>query len=262
MSEISKEMKIAAVRAYAEITGRCRPVAMQAALEAALSSRPAIGEGSRVEGLEWRDGAPGKPWADEWFIAETTYGDRVVLTSLPEDWSYDFKTADDTYLKADRIKRWMQFPDSQYIPPATERDAPEPVAWQKFLGELETWCCELPDRTSPDDAPEMMLIDRYELELLAEKVRDFLASPPDAELVRMREALDDLCKLTFAVQHNPNCPAPWLVRLPGKGPIDMKPYGDRLRLVAHQTGDILGFGKTFDDAARAALSAKEGQRHE
>lgn len=65
----------------------------------------------------WRNGAPPKPWSDEWFIAETTYGDRVVLRSLPEDWTYDFKTADDTYIKADRVKRWMQFPDSHYIPP-------------------------------------------------------------------------------------------------------------------------------------------------
>ena len=71
---------------------------------------------TRMEG--WHDGAPGKPWANEWFIAETTYGDRVVLTALPEEWAYDFKTADDTYIKADKIKRWMQFPDSQYISPA------------------------------------------------------------------------------------------------------------------------------------------------
>lgn len=65
---------------------------------------------------------------------------------------------------------------------------------------------------------------------------------------------DELTKLTFAVQHNPNCPSPWLVRLPGNGPIDMLPYGDPLGLVRHQTGDILGFGKTFGEAARAALS--------
>lgn len=66
----------------------------------------------------------------------------------------------------------------------------------------------------------------------------------------------ELCQLTFAVQHNPNCPSPWLVRLPGKGPIDMLPYGDPLHLVKHQTGDILGFGKSFDEAARAALKSE------
>ena len=63
--------------------------------------------------------------------------------------------------------------------------------------------------------------------------------------------------LTFAVQHNPNCPSPWLVRLPGKtGSVDLKHYGDALGFTQSQTGDILGFGKTFDEAAEAALAAK------
>lgn len=69
--------------------------------------------------LEWRDGCPSHPWDKEWFIAETTYGDRVVLTALPEEYSYDFKTADETYLKRGLIKRWMQFPDSGYIAPTS-----------------------------------------------------------------------------------------------------------------------------------------------
>jgi hypothetical protein len=69
---------------------------------------------------------------------------------------------------------------------------------------------------------------------------------------------EDLLKLTFAIQHNPNCPSQWLVRLPGKsGSIDMKPYRDLIGIVPHQTGDILGFGKTLDEAARAALAASE-----
>ncbi|WP_439392388.1 hypothetical protein ACRQ5Q_22595 [Bradyrhizobium sp. PMVTL-01] len=72
--------------------------------------------------LEWRDGPPPKPWSEEWFIAETTFGDRVCLTALPEEWTYDFKTADDTYIKADKINRWMQFPDSAYIAPETATD--------------------------------------------------------------------------------------------------------------------------------------------
>jgi hypothetical protein len=72
--------------------------------------------------LKWRDGAPPHPWEKEWFIAETTYGDRVVLKALPEEYTYDFKTADDTYIKRDKIKRWMQFPDSFYIAP--EADPP------------------------------------------------------------------------------------------------------------------------------------------
>lgn len=65
----------------------------------------------------WTDGIPGKPWCEEWFIAETIYGDKVVLRALPEEYAYDFKTADDTYMKASNIKRWMQFPGSQYVFP-------------------------------------------------------------------------------------------------------------------------------------------------
>jgi hypothetical protein len=65
----------------------------------------------------------------------------------------------------------------------------------------------------------------------------------------------ELLHLTFAVQHNPNCPAPWLVRLPGKsGSIDMKPYRDVIGIVKHETGDRLGFGKTFAEAARRVLT--------
>ena len=67
--------------------------------------------------------------------------------------------------------------------------------------------------------------------------------------------------LTFAVQHNPNCPSPWLVRLAGKGAgsIDMKAYGvtgSGLGLIPHETKDALGFGKTFASAGAAALQAQ------
>jgi hypothetical protein len=75
-------------------------------LKAALSQREPVGE--------WIDGVPPHPYDKEWFIAKTTYGDKVVLTALPEEYAYDFKTADDTYIKADKIKCWMQFPDSEY----------------------------------------------------------------------------------------------------------------------------------------------------
>ena len=63
----------------------------------------------------WNDGFPPKPFCGEWFIAETTYGDKVVLTALPEEYTYDFRTADETYIMKDKIKRWMQFPTSAFI---------------------------------------------------------------------------------------------------------------------------------------------------
>ena len=70
----------------------------------------------QVSYFQWHDGIPNSFRASEWFIAETTYGDRVVLKALPEGYSYDFKTADETFIKKDKIKRWMQFPDSEYLP--------------------------------------------------------------------------------------------------------------------------------------------------
>lgn len=101
--------------------------------------------------------------------------------------------------------------------------------------------------------------------LLLSRTIGFVTSSPAPNAVTAgqgAEAWNELCTRTFAVQHNPNCPSPWLVRLPGKGPIDMLPYGDPLRLVKHQTGDILGFGKTLEEAAHSALSTptpKEGE---
>ncbi|MDW9814977.1 hypothetical protein GOB25_07825 [Sinorhizobium meliloti] len=102
---------------YDEDLGACVPVEVDPPMLAKLRERVAVERKAEPVAWQWRNGAPPKPWSDEWFIAETTYGDRVVLRSLPEDWTYDFKTADDTYIKADKIKRWMQFPDSHYIPP-------------------------------------------------------------------------------------------------------------------------------------------------
>ncbi|RAS13505.1 hypothetical protein [Ensifer adhaerens] len=42
---ITDEMKVAAVKAYTEVDGKCRPAAMQKALEAALSTLPIAVEG-------------------------------------------------------------------------------------------------------------------------------------------------------------------------------------------------------------------------
>jgi hypothetical protein len=64
----------------------------------------------------WIEGCPDKTYSSEWFIAKLVNGDRVVLRALPEGWTYDYKTADETYIKRGLIKSWMQFPDSQFIP--------------------------------------------------------------------------------------------------------------------------------------------------
>lgn len=83
--------------------------------------------------LVWHEGPPPFPQDQEWFIAETAYGDRVVLRSLDEGrnhhGNYAFKTADETYMKAELVKRWMQFPDCEFLPPkkpAAQPEQPEP----------------------------------------------------------------------------------------------------------------------------------------
>lgn len=66
---------------------------------------------------KWRDGEPQSPYNEEWFIAETVFGDKTVLRALPEEYSYDYETADGTYFMGNRIKRWMQFPDGDFYSP-------------------------------------------------------------------------------------------------------------------------------------------------
>ena len=70
---------------------------------------------SEQKPVAWNDGVPPHPFDKEWFIAKLDNGKKVVLKALPEEYSYDFSTADETYFKAFRIKCWMQFPESEYI---------------------------------------------------------------------------------------------------------------------------------------------------
>jgi hypothetical protein len=102
---------------------------------AGAASRPVTNAG-------WIAGFPPKPYSEEWFVAETTYGDRVVLRALPEEYAYDFRTADHTYWKADKIVRWMQFPDSEYkrFTDFAAGAASRPVTGEDVLTEEE---CEL-----------------------------------------------------------------------------------------------------------------------
>lgn len=60
----------------------------------------------------------------------------------------------------------------------------------------------------------------------------------------LRRALENK---TYVLEHNPNCPAPYLIRLPGKrtGIIDKEPLGE--------SQDIFAYGKNFQEAAKRAL---------
>lgn len=66
---------------------------------------------------QWREGAPPHPWDSEWFLADVG-GAYAVLRPLPEEYSYDFTTADATYFMRHRVKRWAQLSGSQFIQPA------------------------------------------------------------------------------------------------------------------------------------------------
>ena len=68
------------------------------------------------DGMVWHEGEPPKPYRDEWFIAILKNGTKSVLRSLPEEYSHDYKTADETYYTKGWVKKWMQFPNSNFIP--------------------------------------------------------------------------------------------------------------------------------------------------
>ena len=63
-------------------------------------------------------------YRNEWFIARLKNGSFAVLKALPEEWSYDYKTVDETHYTKDWVVGWMQTPDTEYRPnvktPATD----------------------------------------------------------------------------------------------------------------------------------------------
>lgn len=68
----------------------------------------------------WKDGHPDKVYGSDWFIAKLKDGRKVVLRELPDDYSHDYKTADETYFTKDWIVKWMPFPDGEFISPNDE----------------------------------------------------------------------------------------------------------------------------------------------
>lgn len=121
--------------------------------------------------LEWRDGFPSNPWDKEWFIAVTIYGDRVVLKALPEEYSYDFKTADETYIKKENIQKWMQFPDSEYTAPdRTSLSNVASVPSRDWNGELEKL-----------EASDLSLSQKFWIGLLIKQERDKSSNPTQAK---------------------------------------------------------------------------------
>ncbi len=66
----------------------------------------------------------------------------------------------------------------------------------------------------------------------------------------LESVMELLSRHTFSVEHNPNCPSPYLVRLVGfqRGGLD--------KFEPNATNDYMGYGKTLVEAADAAFSAK------
>lgn len=64
----------------------------------------------------------------------------------------------------------------------------------------------------------------------------------------MNQIPDWLLQKTFAVQHNPNCPSMFCVRLVGRG------TGSLDYEIPSVTKDALGYGKTIEEAAENARS--------
>ncbi len=83
-------------------------------LRADLAAAVAEREKLRAIDCGWIAGQPPRYIGEEWFIAKTIHSERVVLRALGDGHSYDYTTADGTYMRAKNIVKWMQFPDSQY----------------------------------------------------------------------------------------------------------------------------------------------------
>ena len=82
-------------------------------------------------------------------------------------------------------------------------------------------------------------------------------SPTDSEMASI-DVPADLLAMTFAVEYNPNCPSPWLVRMPGaKAVIDHKSYTAKPPLM---TEDALDFGRTLAQAATNAMARRNEMR--
>lgn len=121
-----------------------------AALEAEVKQlRAQLEARGSADEYGWIDGHPENKWFEEWFIAKLDNGKRVVLKRLYEGHSYDFTTADETYYKAWRIKQWMQFPDSEFLPLNSPTTPTPPSAEQPnidaMVSRFLSW--KLPERT-------------------------------------------------------------------------------------------------------------------
>lgn len=69
----------------------------------------------------------------------------------------------------------------------------------------------------------------------------------------MCDPFEPLGDQTFVLERNVNCPSPYLIRLIGTGGIDKLPPGE--------TKDVLGYGKTLEEAVATALANQITNRY-
>lgn len=96
-------------------------------VEQALALLDSLSAPDAKEGQGWIQGEPPSPWNTEWFFAKLKNGTYAVLCRLPEEYSYDYKTADETYYKKDWVIGWMPIPETEFMRPQPAAPAPEPV---------------------------------------------------------------------------------------------------------------------------------------
>ncbi len=179
--------------------------------------------------------------------------DEMVEAALAVDWDNEDE-------RATVHNIWHAMTAKLTSSPAATDTGLETVAWESMDNKLDPNDKLVYEVKFPRNGDKRLVYKSQAEELLAEKdiiIRSHLTTI--ATLNADTAAFNELCNLTFAIQHNPNCPDKFLIRLPGKsGCIDLKPYGDQLGFRAHKTGDVIGAGATLHEACQKAL-ARLGQ---
>ena len=72
----------------------------------------------------------------------------------------------------------------------------------------------------------------------------------------METYVEKLSKVTFSLHHSPCCPSPFQVRLIRKGSAELDNKLGFPVFNPQTTHDIVGYGQTFEDAAKDAWTKK------
>lgn len=63
---------------------------------------------------QWTPGVPPRTWCDDdhndWFVAKLKNGHYTCLHALPEEYAYQWKTMDETYIMTKSVVAWAELP--------------------------------------------------------------------------------------------------------------------------------------------------------